>query len=367
MSACGKPPCCATPDTVIAVGDSFSANGLAYEEFLICVHLVVGCSLRIFLSIMHFFQSKAMKPSCVRLAAIGLLCAILVFFLSTSSVHHEIPSVQTSYAARDPIPNHVHYVQLMREPGLDIEFQFKNFLSVYAANLYFQPDAITLHTDASDEAITKAQFDGANIWTRLIFGMPKFSIHQVTAPKFASGSGVAIEQLEHKSDFVRMDAIFEHGGIYIDFDVHPLRDVRALREAGFANVLGREKHGLINNGFWMSKKKTGLVYLSITEANRVYDGGWNTHSCQALTKISERLVRIPNEVLIMDQAAFHVSSWEEEDYRILFEPHSGSPIPVDAATGANATAASVKSTQNPINWWNTQEREQEVEADWVRD
>ena len=51
----------------------------------------------------------------------------------------------------------------MREAGLDIEFQFKHFLSVYAANLYFRPDAITLRTDASDEAITKAQFDGANI------------------------------------------------------------------------------------------------------------------------------------------------------------------------------------------------------------
>ena len=52
---------------------------------------------------------------------------------------------------------------------------------------------------------------------------------------------------------------------------------------------------------------------------------------------------------------------------MLFEPHLDSPIPVDAATGANAAAASVKSIQSPIKWWKTQEREQEVEADWVRD
>lgn len=178
------------------------------------------------------------------------------------------------------------------DPSGDIEFELKHFISVYSALLHLQPDIIYLHTDESYTSIERAQdsplASAPNKWAHLILNLPSVVVQRVSPPATASGTGVAITRLEHKSDFVRAEVVYEHGGMYLDFDVYALRDVKHLREAGFANVLGRQKHGQVNSGCWMSQKGSLLMKMWVEGQHEVYDGRWTTHSNDLLTSLSDR-------------------------------------------------------------------------------
>jgi len=304
----------------------------------------------------------------VKVPLFAILGITLLYFITAASTSSLLPyrivasTSTSSHDYRDPIPNNVHYVQLMRDPHGSLAFQFKHFISAYAAHLYFQPDAIFIHTDATDEAIAAARsLDQPSKWTRLLFQIPKVSVRKVIAPNTTT-SGVEISRLEHKSDFVRMDAVYELGGIYLDWDVHALRDIKPLRESGFANVVGREVGDGINNGCWMSKKETDLVALFIRDAHRVFDGAWATASTQLLKRLSERLVSVPNEVLIMDRQAFAPSTWREKDIRVLYEPHLDSAVPGNgSADGQNGYGTSNRSA---VEQWDNQQIREDWESDY---
>jgi hypothetical protein len=154
-----------------------------------------------------------------------------------------------------------------------LTFEFSHFINVYATHLFFQPDTIYIHTDAGDEVIETARsnHNSTNRWAQLILQLPKVTIHKVIATNVTINRS-KISRIEHKSDFVSMDAIYESGGIYLDWDVYALHDIKMLRETGFTNVVGRQVGSGINNGFWMSRPKTVLVGLFRRDTHVVFDG-----------------------------------------------------------------------------------------------
>jgi hypothetical protein len=48
-----------------------------------------------------------------------------------------------------------------------------------------------------------------------------------------------VEKVEARSDFVRWEVVDQMGGLYIDWDVLVLKDLRILREASFNCIVGR--------------------------------------------------------------------------------------------------------------------------------
>ncbi|KAK9349611.1 hypothetical protein V1523DRAFT_437089 [Lipomyces doorenjongii] len=163
---------------------------------------------------------------------------------------------------RPAIPNIVHYVHLMSDPQGKIQFELKHFISIYSASLYFDPDVIYIHTDAPDAEVERAKSsdEASNKWSRLIFNLPKVVVNNETAPDYAD-NGEEIRNLENKSDFVRAKVVYELGGIYLDWDVHALRDFKPLREAGFANVVGLQKDNLVNSGCYMAIKESEMMRI----------------------------------------------------------------------------------------------------------
>ncbi len=137
-------------------------------------------------------------------------------------------------------------------------------------------------------------------------------------PNLQLRTGVALQNMEHRSDFVRVAAVRDLGGVYIDWDVHALRDIRVLRESGFRGVAGRELGGQLNSGTFMAARGARVMRLWAERMHRVYDGGWTTHSNVALTAVAERLGREEGEVLIVDREAFAPGSWEARDNEMLF-------------------------------------------------
>lgn len=171
---------------------------------------------------------------------------------------------QHSAVEKHVIPNIVHYVWLLKDPA-EFKLGFKVFLSVYSAHIFWKPDTIYIHTDATVEQWCDAHTSG-DVWTRRILSIPGVKEHHIVAPN-TTKRGVRIVQMEHKADFLRMAVLRDFGGVYLDTDVVPLRDIAPLRNSGFATVLGgavalRIQHtGYVNNGVMMSAKDSTLMYV----------------------------------------------------------------------------------------------------------
>lgn len=138
------------------------------------------------------------------------------------------------------------------------------------------------------------------------------------------GNGQRIKGMEHKSDFVRVKAVHDHGGIYIDFDVYALQDIKPLRESGYAGIGGRQVDGYLNSGTFMSVKGGAMIKGWMETMNKVYDGSWVRHSNTALTHVSKALAAGPPntcEALMLDQAAFAPTGYKRHDSERLFHEY----------------------------------------------
>lgn len=187
---------------------------------------------------------------------------------------------------RAEIINLVHFVSVLREPDADFTFEFNDYFPVYSAWHHWRPVKIFFHTNALKDTIARAQNGGK--WNHLIFNMPSIVINQVTAPTYAN-NGVAIRNIEHKSDFIRVKAAHDLGGVYIDFDVYPLRDINALRECNFRVIAGRQVDVQVNSRAFMAARGSEMLRLWMRGMHGRYTGGGTTHSNEVLTRVGERV------------------------------------------------------------------------------
>lgn len=277
-------------------------------------------------------QGKSLASNAIlRVAAATTVFLVFLWYL----LLHDV-AVQHQHQHQDPaptspqtiIPNIVHFVYILPDDARNFKFEFSHFLSLFAASHHFRPDTILLHTNVphSGPEILRARNGTAGKWSSLIFSrtlFPTLQINTVPLPTHAN-NGKSLANMEHKSDFVRVQAVHDHGGVYIDWDVHALRDMRALRESGFKAVAGRQLHGQINSGTFLSVKQGRMISLWREQMHEVYDGGWTTHSNEVVTRVGERLVREPpgDEILILERDAFAPGSWEAKDEEWLFRVHN---------------------------------------------
>lgn len=258
----------------------------------------------------------------------GLAVSFSATLLLLLSLHHLRSTQGIPDTATENIPNQAHFVYILENPDADFAFQFSHFLSIYAAWHYWRPHTLYLHTNARDGPISRARDGLSGKWNKLIFRMPGLAVNDVPVPSHAD-NGAEIQNMEHKSDFVRVKAVRDFGGVYIDFDVHPLRDIKVLRQSGFNAIGGRQLGGEVNSGTFLSTKGGKMIRQWTVEMHQVYNGGWTTHSNEVITRVGERLVAEPREMLIMEREAFAPGSWNADDCSKLFEAHNDSSSNLD--------------------------------------
>lgn len=282
-----------------------------------------GLFLWLFLSLGHDYVPYTRLPATKAVDTTGASAT------TASSAPDQTLVVETP-PEPDHIPNAAHYVYILANASSDFSFSFSEVLSIYATSRYWQPDAIYLHTNAPSAALVRARSGAAGKWTRLLFQVPNLRIAAVEVPTHAH-NGKEISLMEHKSDFVRVQALRRHGGVYLDFDVHPLRDIAPLRESGFHAVAGRQQgdNAEINSGVFMNKAHSRMIELWSEGMNEAFTGEWSAHSNGALTAVCERLVSEPREVLIMERNAFAPGSWMKDDTIRLLEVHDDETSSLD--------------------------------------
>lgn len=298
-----------------------------------------------------------------------IVLTLLIFFLRSDAktqISKSFPNVDLGRHTADVIPNQAHFVYILPDDKDNFNFQFSHFLSIYAAWYYWRPQAIFLHTnvDAARSEVARARNGTVGKWNEHIFNLFNITINTVLTPTHA-GNGKELVDMEHKSDFVRVKAVHDFGGVYIDWDVHTLRDVAPLRQSGFKAVAGRQLGGPINSGTFMSEKGGKMIKLWMTQMHEVYDGGWTTHSNDVLTKVGERLVREPREMLILERDAFAPGSWENVDTDALFGVHNDTESNLANQTYVPGMALPAYDEEFSARW-DHPERFLEWERDWSR-
>ncbi|KAH6617403.1 hypothetical protein F5144DRAFT_586356 [Chaetomium tenue] len=234
------------------------------------------------------------------------------------------PNTPTTDTANAPIPNLVHYIWLLADPAV-FTLNFKVFVSVYSAHLFFHPEHIYIHTDVSPSLWERAKSSG-DLWTKRVLNIPAVTPQFITNPQLTT-TGQPIDTFGAKSDFIRAWALREHGGIYLDVDAVPLRDIKPLRNAGFANVVGgavalhTKYTGFVNTGVWLARPHSALAEVFAAAMDAFYNGVWAI-SVDILTDLAFRLQAMPGEVLVVHPRAFAPTSWEAEDQVRLFGEHA---------------------------------------------
>lgn len=265
----------------------------------------------------------------------------------------------TSHGSTVVIPNIVHYVWALKDAEGALEFNFKHFVSIYSSYLYLSPDVIYIHTNARPSAISTAQNGHSSFWTQKIFEIPGVAVRHIEVPTHTKYGG-KLEHMEHRSDFVRPGILRDFGGIYLDFDVVPIKDMKPLRESGFRNVFGHELGEKVNNGVMLSVKGSRFMDIFDRDQHEVFSGWWIEHSVLQLTRMANALMAIPNEVLILERHAFIPDGFDDERHARLFRKHA------DPAVGMDNRPINLEDMNGDgFSYWNwSQSRPRQ---DWERD
>ena len=127
----------------------------------------------------------------------------------------------------------------------------------------------------------------------------------------------------HHSDFVRLDALIEHGGVYIDIDtifLKPLSDdlfekpFVIGREQDFPDELTGEVKPTLCNAFLMSAPGSEFASTWRARMGAAMNGTWNNHSCFLPQQLSEEN---PGAVHIEPAASFYPAPCSVEGIEAL--------------------------------------------------
>ena len=300
----------------------------------------------------------ALKPACnVRwtLAGFGLaLVSLLLIFqllpdgFNTKSFHISSPkdseqstlkNTEGSCKGSATIPNIVHFVHLVKpSPNPTFEFPFRQFIAIYSAWYYLQPETINIYTNVDEHLIEETIKRSTSPWTKAVSKLPKVKVSHQTPPDHTT-SGEAIPKLPNQSDFVRTGILREFGGIYLDEDAYVLRDLAPLRRMGFQNVVGYQLNGQICPAVILSTPGNKLMeWYHALQHKAINPNRWALHATDLLSTLAMDFQEPSDQVLVLPHNTFFPYDWRGNDLKPIYQVHDKDLDAPDAVTN--------KGTQN---------------------
>jgi hypothetical protein len=232
------------------------------------------------------------------------------------------------------IPNIFHFVFFSEREFSERPFSLSHFLAIKSAKDVNEPVEIYFHY----------QYEPTGEWWEKI--KPLLTLRQLKAPE--SFMGKPLNHVAHKADVVRLQALYEFGGIYLDLDTICVKSLAALFSNHF--VMGQElnlpyvpknnrqkiklairkKLGLANdllfpepglcNAVLLAEKKSKFIriwmeaYTSFRSQGR--DKYWNEHSGKIPLKLA---LQYPDFVTFLSPYAFHYPLYNKSGMESMFE------------------------------------------------
>jgi len=228
------------------------------------------------------------------------------------------------------IPNILHFVFGMAPDFGGKPFSLCHYLSVRSAVELNKPEKTLFHY----------QYEPEGEWWQK--AKPFLTLNKIAAPD--SFMGQPLFHVAHKADVIRLQALNETGGIYLDLDTISVKPLTDLRDHSF--VIGQElkpkwvpknwrqrlkqKLGLIKespknatglcNAVLLSERNSEFVNLWLNEYKTFRSKGrdkyWNEHS----VLVPERLAAIhPKKITQLSPYAFHYPLYDKAGLQSMFE------------------------------------------------
>jgi FkbM family methyltransferase len=129
---------------------------------------------------------------------------------------------------------------------------------------------------------------GNKYWDDIKKQAPRISIHSITPPTHYDG--FELKHFQYKADVVRLELLYEHGGVYLDLDMLITRPFHEVFASGHSFYISEERSNTISpagstgaggaliNAFLAAKPKNEFVKLWLNEfKSGLRLGIWATH------------------------------------------------------------------------------------------
>ncbi|MGQ0738905.1 MAG: glycosyltransferase [Bacteroidota bacterium] len=228
------------------------------------------------------------------------------------------------------IPNILHFVFGMAPDFGGKPFSLIHYLAVKSAVELNKPTAAIFHY----------QYEPQGEWWRK--AKPLLTLNKINAPENIMGNQLC--HVAHKADVVRLQALKETGGIYLDLDTISVKPLTDLLDHSF--VIGQElkavwapknwrqrlkyKFGLIKknkesstglcNAVLLSERNSAFVNLWLEEYKSFRSQGrdryWNEHSVLVPQQLADRH---PEKLVQLNPYTFHYPLYDEAGLKSMFE------------------------------------------------
>ena len=228
------------------------------------------------------------------------------------------------------IPNILHFVFGMAPDFGGKPFSLAHYLSVKSA----------IELNKPSTAFFYYEYEPTGEWWEK--AKPLLTLNKITAPESIMGN--KLYHVAHKADVVRLQALKETGGIYLDLDTISVKPLTGLLNCSFA--IGQElkaawvpknwrqrlkyKLGLIKknttgstglcNAVLLSEKNSEFINLLLKEYKTFRSKGrdkyWNEHSVLVPEKLAETY---PDKITMLSPYAFHYPLYDAAGLKSMFE------------------------------------------------
>jgi GT2 family glycosyltransferase len=201
------------------------------------------------------------------------------------------------------VPNIVHFVFGLKDEHA--HFGFINYAAVMSALRVQRPERILLHY----------HFEPRGLFWDLV--RPYVELHRVAM--IDSIFGNPVKHYAHKADLVRLQALLQYGGIYLDMDVITLRPYDDLMSHEM--VMGQEgENGFygLTNAVILGSPQAPFLIRWLESYRQFNDKVWGNYSVLLPRLLSEKH---PDEITVLPHTAFFWPLWTPEGLKTMFRSY----------------------------------------------
>jgi glycosyltransferase involved in cell wall biosynthesis len=228
-------------------------------------------------------------------------------YFSSQSEHQQAGLVLAS--KKKTIPNIVHFVFGMSKDENDRFFNMQQYLAVKAARDFLQPDKIYIHF----------AFEPLGSWW--ILAKEKLSITSNKVRDVVNIFNNPVHHFAHKADIIRLEALMNYGGIYLDLDVWVYRDIRFLLDSGHEFIMGQEgENGAVGlcNAIILAQKDSEFLKIWYNCYKKFSEKNWNEFSVLLPNKLA---TEHPSWIHILPHTTFFWPMWDANGLTRLYLSH----------------------------------------------
>ncbi|XP_064647975.1 uncharacterized protein LOC135500430 isoform X2 [Lineus longissimus] len=195
-----------------------------------------------------------------------------------------------------PVPKIVHYCWYggRRRPN----FRFYHLISVLSAYKNIKPEVIYFWYD---------YIPLGPLWKDIQARVPIIKLKHRPAPSHIYHRPLGIYD-QHQSDIVRLEAVMEYGGIYMDLDIVVLKSFDPLLM--YDTTMGYEISDGLCNGVIISKPNAPFLRIWHSEYTTFDDNNWGYHSVM----LPAILAKTYPGLIHTEEKSLHRPNWKEGEW-----------------------------------------------------